>query len=243
MKMLDVLVQLLLPKAQCLACGQPRQMDVDEQLCDDCIMALQYERLMSGVCLHCLSPRRSDHPCEYCANGGMQHLRAAYAPFHYHGVVQQLVVKLKFGAVDDAAHPLANAMLDSIFGIPFDAMVPVPLHAKRLSERGINQASLLCDILSTYTSIPVLHALFRTRNTKRQSSMFSLSKRSSNVDGAFRLAKEVKGLHLLLVDDVRTSGATARACAKALCDGGAAEVSLLTAAVAPPRKHKGVLHV
>lgn len=242
MRTLNKLTDLLLPKAHCLACGEPRRIDINEQLCEDCQISLQNERLMSGICLHCLSPRRGDTPCEYCTNGGMQYLNAAYAPFHYHGIVQQLVVKLKFGYVNDAALPLANAMLNTIQGIPFDAMVPVPLHARRFSERGVNQAALLCELLSCHASIPVLNALVRVRNTRRQSSIFSLKKRSENVEDAFKLTQNVEGLRLLLVDDVRTTGATARACSKALKNNGALEISLLTAAIAPPRKWKGIFH-
>mgnify|MGYP000870032501 CR=1 FL=1 len=240
--MFEQLTSLLLPKAQCLACSHPRNVDTGGIICGECTFSLAQEMLASGVCLHCLSPRRGSVPCGYCASGGMENLTAAYAPYHYHGVVQQLVVRIKFGAADDAAIPLANAMSACVRGIPFDYLVPVPLHKNRLAERGINQAALLCDLISPKIQIPILHALKRIKDTKRQSSLLSIRKRHDNVENAFEAVVNVQGLRLLLVDDVRTTGSTARACAKKLRQAGAAEVSLLTAAIAPPRLKKEGRH-
>ncbi len=159
----------------------------------------------------------------------------AYSPYFYHGPVQRLVVLCKFGGVDAAAEPLARAMADCVRGQTFDALVPVPLHPRRLRERGVNQAELLCRLVGKANGVPILPALTRARNTKRQSGLRPAD-REGNVRDAFIAAKSVKGLRLLLVDDVRTSGSTARACAKALNEAGAAEVSLLTAAVAHQKR-------
>ena len=238
MSIADLIARVLLPKAICLSCGEPRRIDVNDELCDVCKGALQDLRLSKHVCLHCLSPRSGGAPCGYCINGGMEQLAAAYSPFHYHGVVQHLVARLKFGQIDDAARPLAAGMTECISGITFDAMVPVPLHAKRLAERGLNQAEWLCQLISQSNGIPVQNALKRTRSTKRQSSLHEIKKRLENVADAFEAVMTVEGMHLLLVDDVRTTGATARACARVLMGAGAADVSLLTAAVAPPREPK-----
>lgn len=163
-------------------------------------------------------------------------LCAAYAPYHYHGVVQQLVVQLKFGLIKDAARPLADAMEDCIRYATFDALVPVPLSKERLRERGFNQAEVLCEMIAAGRGCNILNPLERVRNTHRQSSILSTKRRERNVDHAFKTIAPVEGLSLLLVDDVRTTGATARACAAALLSAGAKEVALLTAAVAPPRK-------
>ncbi|MDD2428924.1 MAG: ComF family protein [Eubacteriales bacterium] len=230
--------RVLLPKAMCLSCGEPRRIDVDDELCDMCVAALEELKLSKNVCPHCLSPRLNQAPCAYCLKGGMRYLAVAYAPFHYHGVVQHLVARLKFGRIDDAARPLAAGMAECIAGIHFDALVPVPLHARRLAERGINQAEWLCRLLSQRNGLPVVNALKRTRSTRRQSSLHQPEKRLQNVEDAFEALLPVRDMHLLLVDDVRTTGATARACAHALMKAGAADVSLLTAAIAPPRKSK-----
>ncbi|MDO5023110.1 MAG: ComF family protein [Eubacteriales bacterium] len=166
----------------------------------------------------------------------MNNIYQAFAPYHYHGIVQRLVVQLKFGFVDDAAIPLAKGMYQCIYGMTFDAMVPVPLHKERLLERGVNQAEKLAELISVNNNIPVLNALEKTKKTKRQSSLHKNDKREKNVQDVYRICHEAKGLNLLLVDDVRTTGSTARACAKELIENGAASVSLLTAAIAPPRE-------
>ena len=84
----------------------------------------------------------------------------------------------------------------------------------------------------------MLDALARTRRTGEQAKLKKVSDRQRNVQGAFAVQKDVNGLRVLLVDDVRTTGATARACAEALLKGGAAEVALLTAAIAVHRGKK-----
>jgi ComF family protein len=112
----------------------------------------------------------------------------------------------------------------------FDALVPVPLHSGRLMERGFNQAELLAQAVGELKNIPVLPALQRVRETGQQAKL-EKSLRIQNMEDAFQTAERVKGLRLLLVDDVCTTGATARACIKALLNAGAKSVSLLVAAV------------
>lgn len=237
MNLYDAIKDLLLPKVTCLNCGEPRKIDCGAPLCDECLFTLYTHALSDNVCPHCLSPRFGNTACSYCMEGGMEGLIAAYAPFHYHGIVRKLVMHMKFHHLDDAAIPLANEMADCIQGLRFDAMVPVPLHRKRLAERGVNQAELLCSLIALQHPLPILNALVRTRNTKRQTALHH-DHRAKNVSDAFRCTVPVEGMNLLLVDDVRTTGSTARACAKELLKAGCVSVSLLTAAVAPPKMAK-----
>ena len=112
-----------------------------------------------------------------------------------------------------------------------DCIVPVPLHRRRMRERGYNQSLLLAERVSGRTGIPVrADLLFRVKSTLAQSSL-AHEKREENVKDAFRADPGAEGLRILLLDDVRTGGSTARACAAALLKEGAAEVSLLTAAI------------
>lgn len=238
MALSEGLAQLLLPRSHCLGCGHPRSIDEGDILCAQCEQELAAARLSGHVCPQCLSPRANGSPCAYCLEGGMAGIQAAYAPFHYHGIVQRLVVTLKFGMDEDAAEPLGRAMADCVRYAPVDALVPVPLHKARLRERGFNQAETLARIVEAQTGDPVLPALRRTINTRRQSSLLSPLRRERNVADAFEPIAPVDGLRLMLVDDVRTTGATARSCAAALLAAGAKEVYLLTAAVAPPRSKK-----
>ncbi len=235
-KILDEIITLLLPPVICLGCEEPRNIDFGAPLCKKCEEELETLKLSEYVCPNCLSPLSSNSTCTYCRDGGMENIYQAFAPYHYHGVARQLIIQLKFGFVDDAAVPLANAMYQCIYGMSFDAMVPVPLHKDRLAERGINQAEKLAELISEQNNIPLLNALIKTKKNKRQSSLHKKTKRESNVKDAYKICKDVKGLNLLLIDDVRTTGSTARACAKELVSNGAESVSLLTAAVAPPRE-------
>ncbi|MBX2826250.1 MAG: ComF family protein [Gammaproteobacteria bacterium] len=115
----------------------------------------------------------------------------------------------------------------------FEAIVPVPLHWRRFWRRGFNQARELSLHLSRHSEIPLRDVLQRQKNTAVQASL-SRKERMSNCRGAFRLKKrafDVRGLRLLLIDDVFTTGSTVNACARQLKQqGGAREVSVLTVA-------------
>jgi ComF family protein len=233
-KLLQQALDLVFPAVRCLACDEPRQIDAGAPLCDRCQLALDQLRVPDSACGHCLSPMQSGRPCSYCAAGGMAHIDQAFAPFVYRDVSAALIKRLKYGVVALAANPLAREMALAISGIRFDALVPVPLYHSRRRERGMNQSDLLCQLIAEETGFPVLSALQKIRDTKRQSSL-PAHRRPQNVKGAFALDAPVQGMDILLVDDVRTTGSTVRECAGVLKAGGAASVCLLTAAVAKAR--------
>ena len=160
----------------------------------------------------------------------MRPIDRVYAPYRYAGEVAQLIHALKFDACGEAAPLLGQAMADSLKDTAFDCLTPVPLHPRRLRERGSNQSKLLCEELSRRTGIPVMELLRRDRYQKPQ-SLTPMHRRSAHVARAFSALPEAAGKRVLLVDDVRTSGSTAHACAKALRDQGAAGVSLCVCAV------------
>lgn len=104
-----------------------------------------------------------------------------------------------------------------------DAFVPVPIHWTRLCERGFNQSVLLAEALPNVRQ----DWLWRTRRTRQQAGL-SPELRRQNLVGAFEASESVRGASIVLVDDVTTSGGTARECAKALLAKGASRVDLLT---------------
>jgi ComF family protein len=112
-----------------------------------------------------------------------------------------------------------------------DAIVPVPLHWRRLWARRFNQSVLLSQAISGETGVPVADAALRRIKATAQQVGLSQSERAQNVQGAFRVPPERKagiaGRRVVLVDDVLTSGATSDACARALLRAGAANVDLL----------------
>lgn len=107
-----------------------------------------------------------------------------------------------------------------------DCILPVPLHPSRLRERTFNQSLLIARQISRHSSCPVAHkTLERTRTTQTQQTL-NVTERQKNLKHAFEVCADIKGARLLLVDDVMTTGATARACTSALIAAGATEVRI-----------------
>ena len=133
------------------------------------------------------------------------------------------VHRLKYGNARYLA-PFFISFLELPADWTFEAIIPVPLHKRRLRRRGYNQSALLAEALSERIGVPVREELIRrTRNTKTQTSL-NARRRARNLRGAFAASPEAKGMRLLLIDDVRTTGATLSECARALREAGAAAV-------------------
>lgn len=226
-----VLARLLHPPgACCIACGALRTDDAAGRLCRACLQEI--EAPLEPRCPVC-GAAGWQMLCPQCALTAPPDAMRCYAPWEHTGAPKALVLSLKYGCVLEAAEALAGPMAAALADGPFDALVPVPLHPKRLRERGFNQARALCDAVGRLRSLPVVEALWRERYTRTQTRL-NADKRISNVRGAFVCRMDVRGMRLVLVDDVRTTGATARNCAETLLRAGAESVTLLTATIARP---------
>ena len=155
------------------------------------------------------------------------------AAFEYGGAIATAIGRLKYEDRPDLALRLARAMQPATRRLAgaIDLVVPVPLHAQRLAERGYNQAALLATPLARELSVRLAaRALVRVRDTRKQVSL-ERDARLINLRSAFRSrAPIVKDARILLVDDVRTTGATLEACAAALHEVGARQVLALVLA-------------
>ena len=158
----------------------------------------------------------------------------ARAAVRYDDIASALVHALKYGDRLDLAPTMGRWMARAGRELTdgADALVPVPLHWRRLWARRFNQAAALARASSQSCGVPVLDdALKRIRATPQQVGL-KRADRAANVQGAFRVPDEgspaVAGRRLVLVDDVLTSGATLDACARALLRAGAAQVDVLT---------------
>jgi len=176
-------------------------------------------------------------------------LRAAQAPYVMVGTAAAMVHALKYGGwrdlADEMGARMAELRFDSIAEREIVAVLPVPLSDVRQRQRGFNQAELLAKSVARRRGWPLLtRVLVRGRHTRRQARL-SPRERLSNVRGAFRVLprrrREVEDTHLLLVDDVLTTAATAQECVRALCVAGARAVSVLTFARARPELPRGEL--
>jgi ComF family protein len=154
----------------------------------------------------------------------------------YEGTLREIIHAFKYDGRRSLATPLAAIMRDAGADVlrGADALVPVPLHLTRRLHRGFNQAADLARALH----LPVINALWRSRATRTQTGLTAAARRR-NVRRAFRMSPlvtrgggshRIRGRVLVLVDDVRTTGATLDACARVLKQAGAAEVHALTAA-------------
>lgn len=177
---------------------------------------------------HLVSPQAFAHPPVFSR---------ARAATLYDDVARGLVHRLKYEDRHDLALPMARMMgaAGRALIAEADCVVPVPLHRSRPWQRRFNQAALLARSVAAVGGLPFLsQALVRQRATRSQVGL-SRAARAENLSGAFRVppakAHLIAGRRVLLVDDVRTTGATANAAARALIRGGATSVDLLTFAL------------
>jgi ComF family protein len=233
-ELLEAAVSLLYPPV-CTICG--RSVRAGQYLCDQC--EAKAVRIVAPFCQKCSEPFEGfitgAFTCANCAHRTI-YFDAAVAAYRGRGIVRQIIHELKYGRQIHLRHLVArwlHASLDDerLCGRRFDVIVPVPLHPARQRERGFNQASLLAELLSARTSIPVKPLLERTRYTTTQTAL-DRSERMENLHNAFRLRKnaDVRGLRVLLVDDVLTTGSTLNECARVLKHAGAFSVYATTAA-------------
>lgn len=160
-----------------------------------------------------------------------EHLDQVRSALPYRGWVITAVHNFKYRDETARASSMATWLLPSLKGFgEVDGLVAVPLHARRLRQRGYNQAELLTRELSRLSGTPVLTHLERTRHTPPQVGA-SADQRRANVEGAFAL-RAGQAVHpggrYVLVDDVRTTGATLGACAAALAPAEPSWVGALT---------------
>jgi ComF family protein len=159
--------------------------------------------------------------------------RKARAAVRYDDVARTLVHSLKYGDRMDLAPTLGAWMASAGRALlaEADALVPVPLHWRRLWTRRFNQSAALAQAIERRSGVPVRHDLLRRVKPTPQQVGLSRAERERNVQGAFRVPPAVKGevagRRLIVVDDVLTSGATAEACSRALLRAGAAQVDVL----------------
>lgn len=234
----------LLP-AVCLVCGDPLS-PLDSQVCGVCWARARRQHhprcqrcgiaaFDSGIPNNHKRIAASISGCVECRDW-LPYLRLARAPFSMSGTAAVMVHALKYGGWGGLADEMGARMALQCFprGVEEEirALVPVPLSPARLRERGFNQAELLARSIARRRGWPLLDGVLeRQRHTRRQARL-AAPERAANVAGAFRVPAASKAsledAHLLLVDDVLTTAATAQACVEALCRAGARAVSVLT---------------
>lgn len=158
--------------------------------------------------------------------------------YHYRGPAGGVVRRLKYSGVWALADFMADDMLRAcrqIQPIRAELIAAVPMHPKRLRQRGYNQSEVLAKAVAEKINLPFENVLTRTRNTVQQARL-SGKERLNNLRDAFVSDMAVEGRRVLLVDDVYTTGTTAHECAIALREAGAKSVTFLAYALGSQRE-------
>ncbi|MCX7818553.1 MAG: ComF family protein [Kiritimatiellae bacterium] len=217
----------------CAGCGG-HVSEPARHLCWDCRAAASF--IQPPYCDRCGDPvgGRVDRPflCALCEDR-QQGFDVARSVVRHEGVIAQAIRDLKYHAhlwlVADLADLLEAGVRTHFAAMQFDLVSWIPLHPARRRERGFNQAAELARELAARLGLPARGTAARIRHTATQTRL-TLAERAANVRDAFRPvhARRWRGARVLLVDDVMTTGATAHACARALREGGAASIAVIT---------------
>ena len=215
-------------------------------LCESCLAILD-QMTHAPACEMCAMPLASHGaPCPYCMGKGVPHFDRIIRLGVFEDPLKHLIHQMKYHkrwALGEflAARLFATERSKGLL-TETQAIVPVPLHFRRHVARGYNQADVIATKIARLNRhAPVIHALRRTRNTETQTNLHSHDKRVENVRGAFalrRAAKNLRGKHVIVVDDVMTSGSTMLEVARTLKHAEPASLCAICLAIAD-RKGRG----
>ena len=230
-----LLVNFFFPP-RCALCGQILEDQRSDLPCPSCRERIS--PIFRPLCPGCGVPFQApgdDHFCSACLTEN-RFFSMARAIGIYEGWIAETLSRFKYHGASHLAVPLGNLMAEcedpDLFWSVMDTLIPVPLHPHRLRERGFNQSLLLARQISRRHSIPVdFLTLERIRMTVPQVDL-SGAERKKNLQGAFRVRKKenIRQKHILLVDDVFTTGTTVGECSKVLLQAGAKQVDVITCA-------------
>ena len=226
-------LDLLFPP-RCLHCARAGWL-----FCPACAQLVQ--PIGVQICAQCGRPQPTAIPqCAQCRLLPTPTLTQVRIAARYETPLREAIHALKYQDRRELAMPLARYLVATALVAPWrtpagavDGVIPVPLHERRLAERGYNQSELLAQAFCLRLQLPLRTTwLRRQRSTQSQVGLTAVE-RQHNMDNAFMATTAVLGQRILLIDDVYTTGATMRACATALRQAGATVVYGLALA-APP---------
>lgn len=217
---------------KCIVCDKELNQTTHFDLCDEC---MQNMPLNAGkTCIKC--GEKINSRSKYCLR--CKHykpkFKQCFSPLLYEKPVTYLIKNFKYNNKQYLSQPLGNFLVQTYIlnNLNCDIVLPVPLHEKRLKQRGFNQSELLANQLGQKLNLPVTNEILkRVKNTKTQTNL-TKQERQQNVKNAFKVFHRgiIKNKTVLLIDDVYTTGSTLNECAKVLLKAGAKEVYCLTLA-------------
>lgn len=215
---------------RCAFCGT-RTYDSERGLCSGCRADLPW---LGPACELCAEPLpasiRPGVHCPACQRRPPPFV-ATLVPLRYEFPVDAGLKSLKFRRQLYYGAALGELLIDAMERLPADAdaLLPVPLHWRRHAWRGFNQAAELCKPVARHAALPVLRGVTRRRATATQSGL-AAAKRRNNLRDAFTVRRRTAASHVVIIDDVITTGATVRELARTLLDHGVQKVSALAVA-------------
>jgi ComF family protein len=226
------LIDLIFPAL----CGGPLAEDDRGKICPNCLRSVRF--ISPPICPKCGVPFVSrsveDHLCGQCLRREW-HFGSARALGLYEGPIREAIHAFKYEGKAFLAKPLVG-LLDRAYPFmdfgSYDLLVPVPLHPKRLRERGFNQALVLARVIGRREGVSCTGFVLRKTRPSAPQIHLSPTEREKNVKGSFAVADpaKVRGKKVLLIDDVMTTGATVNECARGLLKAGAMGVDVFTLA-------------
>jgi ComF family protein len=183
-------------------------------------------------------------PCPYCMGKGIHPFDRIVALGVFDDPLKELIHRMKYQKRWSVGEELAHRLLelDRVKALlsTTEKIVAVPLHRWHQFKRGYNQSEVIANHLRARCGLPIklAHPIRRTRATHTQTDIHSRAKRIENVRGAFRLTRpaQIRGKHVVLIDDVTTTGATLQAVGRELMKAEPASLNAIVLAVADPRK-------
>lgn len=229
-------LDILYPR-HCFDCDKSLHEVTNSYICESCLEMIEATAVRR--CIRCglksgQGITSTDKGCPECKNTNLGFERSFFVSDNIEPV-RTLIHQFKYKKHICLATPLGSLLTDILQQetiVKIDSIVPVPLHWKKKQERGFNQSELIARKISKKLSIPIsTNNLFRARNTLSQTHL-SRTQRKKNVKDAFKVKNPelFHQKHVLLIDDVLTTGMTASECAKSLKRAGANRVFLIALA-------------
>lgn len=229
------LLQWILP-SQCHCCETLLE-EGQTGICPTCLSKMRW--IEPPFCTRCgvpfLSREGENHLCGGCLTR-KRYFTMARAIGTYEGSLREILHRWKYEEKTYLTSFFGEKLEEGFYRYwsrrSFDLMIPVPLHSKRLKERGFNQALLLVKELNRRTQMPYAKRILQKRIPTLPQVLLNGEARETGVRGSFHIqgAEEVRGKRILLVDDVYTTGATVNECSRVLLKAGAQQVDVLTLA-------------
>ncbi len=222
---------------QCLGCAEILHRSNGHIFCPDCEEKITF--ITGSICDICGTtfPDSPDqnHLCGDCLKT-KPYFSCARAIFSYDDAILNSIHQFKYKSDLSVGEILSDFMAG--FSFPdidfadYSLIIPVPLHIKRLRERGFNQSLILARAIGEKHQIPVDFSLLKRHKFILTQTGSNKKERKQNIKGAFEVTdkKKISGKSIILIDDVYTTGATVNECAKTLMKAGAQKVSVLTLA-------------